>query len=368
MQSIGQKMKRLPLQAGAIGWLVGASACFWVAITLPLIAAAPKEAAAGANKRFIFYPPRPAPPRIQYLFSCGNNEDWGVRPSTFTQFLVGKEPPKTFLKPYGVAIRDNQIFVADTGARNITILDLNKKSMRYFAPSGEGRLGTPINISVDADGTRYIADTGRGQVLIFGKDESFLGAIGNKEETRPTDVKIFKDALYVVDVKKRCIRVYDKASHNLTRTFPDQAKAEITQLISPTNLALDTQGRCYVADLMGKVLCFGADGQYLRAIGNIGDSPGEFVRPKGMAVDREDRLYVVDAASQVVQVFDSAGRLLMYFGDAILNLPAGIAIDYEHNNHFQKYVAPDFKLEFLILVISQVGEEKLSVFGFGHKL
>jgi sugar lactone lactonase YvrE len=55
-------------------------------------------------------------------------------------------------------------------------------------------------------------------------------------------------------------------------------------------------------------------------------------RPKGIALDSEDHLYVVDGLWGVVQVFDEQGRLLYYFGtrgthNGEFQLPAGLFID-----------------------------------------
>ena len=77
-------------------------------------------------------------------------------------------------------MKDGKIFVCDTVAGAVEVFDLVKKRARYFVPRGEGRLLMPINISIDADGTRYVADTGRSQVVIFDKDGNYLGAMGDQ--------------------------------------------------------------------------------------------------------------------------------------------------------------------------------------------
>jgi len=46
--------------------------------------------------------------------------------------------------------------------------------MSFFNPVGDATLGMPINIAVDADGTRYITDTKRNQVLVF-KGDAYVG-------------------------------------------------------------------------------------------------------------------------------------------------------------------------------------------------
>jgi hypothetical protein len=89
-------------------------------------------------------------------------------------------------------------------------------------------------------------------------------------------------------------------------------------------------------------------------------------------VDRAGRVYVVDAASQVVQIFDADGKLLLFFGEPEgspvgLNLPAKVAIDYDHVGLFQTYAAPDFQVEYLVIVTNQYGDRKVSVFGFGGR-
>jgi DEAD/DEAH box helicase domain-containing protein len=41
---------------------------------------------------------------------------------------------------------------------------------------GPGRLTQPVNISIEPDGTKYVTDPVRGQVVIFGKDDNYLRA------------------------------------------------------------------------------------------------------------------------------------------------------------------------------------------------
>jgi DNA-binding beta-propeller fold protein YncE len=118
-----------------------------------------------------------------------------------------------------------------------------------------------------------------------------------------------------------------------------------------------------------QVLKFDDRGELLQTFGSLGRRLGQFVRPKGVAVDHEGRLYVVDAASGIVQIFDSDGELLLFFGGmgnrpGELYLPAKVVIDYDNVGLFADRVAPGYKLEYLVLVTSQYGGNKVSVFGF----
>lgn len=331
-----------------------------------------------AGPKTIFYPPPPDPPRVQFLVSFSDDRELGVAASKFRTFLTGAAPTaQPIIKPYGTVIVSNQLVICDTGTRSLAILDLERKSMRRFAPTGMAQMAMPVNVAIGADGTRYVADSGRSRVLCYGPDDAFLGELGGEDGARVTSVAWSRDRLYVTDINGHCVRVYEAASRRLVQTIPRDPGAltdkDPAKLFVPVNLAVDGAGRLYVSDLAAcRVQVYDADGRHLRTIGSQGDYPGQFARPKGVAVDREGRLYVVDAAAQVCQIFDADGRLLLFFGepggsDAALNLPAGISLDYDHVDRFQKYAAPGFIIEHLILITNHLGDRKVSVFALGHR-
>ena len=360
--------------------------CLWCRLTsLALVAGWLLLAAGCATKpsgnivpKFVFYPPAPESPRLQFLVSFSDAKDLGRQVSKFATFITGEEvAQEPILKPYGVLLANNELFVCDTGARCVDIMDLARKTMRRFSPQGSGKLGTPINLAVDADGTRYVTDTSRNQVLIYGADDSFHGAIGESETLRPTGVALGANRLYVTDLNGHCIRVYDKAKRALLFTIPRDAEAdedkEPGKLFMPVGLALDQKEHLYVSDMaVCRIQIYDSEGKHLRSLGSRGDLPGQFARPKGVAVDREGRIYVIDAAAQVCQIFDPDGKLLLFFGEpegsaAPLNLPAAVAVDYDHVKLFQQYAAPEFVVEHLVIITNQLGERKVSVYGLGHK-
>jgi len=324
------------------------------------------------QKTYTFFPPSPDDPRIQFLTTFSSEADLG-RGHSFADYITGDEKPTDpLVKPYGLAMHDGKIFVCDTVGGNIEVFDLKKRRASYFAPLGEGKFGLPINITIDADGTRYVSDTGRAQVLIFNAEGVFLEAMGRKGEMKPSDVAISADRLYITDLLNHCVKVFSKNGHKLLFSIPADDKAPQGKLLSPTNLALDQQnGRLLVSDTGGNtVKIYDLDGKYLSSIGHAGVAPGMFARPKGVAVDRQGITYVVDAATQVVQLFDMQGRLLLYFaqagasaqGDVVL--PAVVKVDYDNVSYFQKYVAPGRQCDYLIFVTSQFGGQKVSVYGF----
>jgi DNA-binding beta-propeller fold protein YncE len=103
---------------------------------------------------------------------------------------------------------------------------------------------------------------------------------------------------------------------------------------SPTHIAVDRKnGNVFVADTnMFRVQVFDKDGTYLRKFGQLGDNPGDFSRPKGIAVDSEGHIYVADAAFNNFQIFDDMGQLLLTIGHmgngaGQFQLPSGMYVD-----------------------------------------
>jgi DNA-binding beta-propeller fold protein YncE len=81
-----------------------------------------------------------------------------------------------------------------------------------------------------------------------------------------------------------------------------------------------------------RVELFGPDWLPQGVVGGLGDSPGLFARPRGLAFDGDGNLYVADAAFDNIQIFDLEGRLLLYFGKSgdeagQFCLPAGLYHD-----------------------------------------
>jgi DNA-binding beta-propeller fold protein YncE len=318
----------------------------------------------------VVYPAPPNPPRIQFLKAINTSDDVGRGVSFFSR-LVGEEATdkKGIAKPYGVAIRRGKIYVCDTVTGGLDVIDLDKGSLDFFQPGGEGRMRMPINCFVDESDVLYVADSEGDRVVVFDSTGTFAGAIGEGEDIKPSDVFVAGDSVWVSDMSTGKVRVYDRSTGTPLLAFPDAEPIEQEGLSAPSNLYVTPEG-VYVSDaLKGQVNVYTWGGEYIRTVGGYGSVFGKFARPKGIAVDRNENLYVVDAAFANVQLFDREGNLLMFFGGGgngpgDMMLPAKVAIDYDHLEYFREYVHPDFDLEHLIFVTNQTGPSKLSVYGF----
>jgi hypothetical protein len=333
-------------------------------------ASAPEKAVQGP----VFYPEPPALPRIQYLRSYTSAQDLGVKKSAFELFITGeKEKIKILDKPYGVAIYDGKIYVCDTNA-TVIVFDLKKNSYDPLpGAQGLGKLVQPLNISIDKDGNKYVADPFRAQVVIYDKNDAYIKSFGLPGEWKPVDAVVYEDKLYVADIQNSEIKVFDKETGDIVLRLGQAKDETYGRLVSPTNITFDKEGYLYVADAgRFQIVKMDRDGHIKGTIGELGDRMGSFARPRGVAVDRDGRIYAVDAAFDNVQIFNKEGRLLFFFGKAgtkpgDLFLPAKIFIDYDNISYFRQYADPRFEIECLLLVTSQFGNRMVNVYALGKE-
>lgn len=319
-----------------------------------------------------FYPPAPAAPRIQHLATLASARDFAPPRGGFAEFIAGKDKSRLALaQPYGAALWDGKLLVADTGAPGLMVFDLTGRTVALQPGAGAGRMRRPINVTVDRDGTRYVTDTALERVLVFDREQRFLRSLGVDQQFRPTDIAIVGDSLYIVDILHHQVQVLDKLSGRLLHHF-GRAGSGKDQLFQPTNIAIGPGGDVFIVDTGNfRVQRFQPDGRHVRSYGEAGNVAGTFARPKGISVDRMGRIYVGDAAFQNVQIFEDGGRMLMDFGRPMdglegLNLPAAVRLDYDHVALFGALAAPGFAVEHLVIVVSQYGPNKVDIYGYGR--
>jgi DNA-binding beta-propeller fold protein YncE len=317
----------------------------------------------------IVYPDPPAQPRIQYLTSFSSSKDFKNPQSAFNKFVFGEENALPVIKPYGITIHRNKIYICDTGLGGLEILDLENKTFEYFIPKGLGKLQLPINCALDDRNYIYVADGNRKQVVVFSDTKEFEKAITLNQGCKPTDVAVDRSTIWIYALDDHSIHIYDKFTGEFIGKFPGTASQGKEYLYQPANIEVH-DSTIYVSDIGAcRILTFDKQHNFLASFGKPGRGYGQFTRPKGVDADKYGNIYVVDAAFENVQVFDPAGQLLISFGGTYSGpggmwLPAGIAIDDQHNDYFSTYVDERFALDYLIFVTNQYGPDKISVYGF----
>jgi hypothetical protein len=82
-----------------------------------------------------------------------------------------------------------------------------------------------------------------------------------------------------------------------------------------SDLLVAPDGSIFVADghdakTNNRIVKYDRDGKFLLSWGKLGSGPGEFNSPHGLAMDRQGRLYVADRSNSRIQIFDQQGKFL----------------------------------------------------------
>lgn len=365
---------RLPTRAPAV---LGSRLHRLLVITVALIAPAGCQQPAtnlGAFPEPILYPLPPAAPRVAYLTSIDGAAFMGQESKPLARFLFGHdtETAGTITKPFGLAAADETLLVCDTRQNVVHVFDFKNGQAGRMGDTGRGRLLKPVAVAVDDQANRYVADAGRGEVVVFSPEGDPVRALRPSGETefKPVAVAYRHGKLYVVNASAHRVEVLDPESGALLQAMGERGSGP-GQMLFPNGLAIDAEGQILVTDLLNcRVQVFAPDGRLVRSFGRAGDRAGEFSRPKHLAVGSDGTVFVVDAAFQRVQVFDSQGRILMLFGGpggepGSLTLPAGICIDRTLLSHFADRIPAGFNAEYLIFVSDQFGHHRIGVYAFG---
>jgi sugar lactone lactonase YvrE len=99
---------------------------------------------------------------------------------------------------------------------------------------------------------------------------------------------------------------------------------------SPTDVLIAPNGDIFVADGHGaqtnaRIVKLSKEGKFIKAWGKEGKAPGEFDVPHGLAMDSQGRLFVADRANNRIQIFDQDGKFLAEWKQ--FGRPSGVFID-----------------------------------------
>lgn len=213
---------------------------------------------------------------LALLSGCGSSPEvpdliWGKRG------LRGGD----FIRPRAITIGTNtrgeeEVYIVDFAGR-IQAFDLKGTSLRLWkSPSIEN--GRPAGLCWSKKRQQLIvADSHYQQILFYSPSgelkQTMPGTLG------PNNLGPFQ---YVADVAE------DEAGNLYVSEFGNENQDRIRKLTS--------------------------EGHHITSWGGHGSLPGEFSRPRGLALSAKGELFVADASNHRIQVFDLNGKLLRIIG------------------------------------------------------
>jgi DNA-binding beta-propeller fold protein YncE len=194
------------------------------------------------------------------------------------------------------------VYVFNRGQHPVIVLDRDGK---FLSTWGEGVFTNPHGIFIGPDDSVYLVDNYDHTIRKFTTNGKLLMTIGEKD--RPSDTGFTDDSPTV----KRAAGPFNRQA----------------------NMALAPNGEILVADgyRNARVHRFSVSGKLLASWGEPGSGPGQFNLPHGIAVDRQGRVYVADRENLRIQVFTPEGRYITEWGQ--MNRPTDLFID-PHENLF----------------------------------
>jgi DNA-binding beta-propeller fold protein YncE len=293
----------------------------------------------------------PAPPekaRIVYLGVISTEADLKAKNSWtegLGELLFGKSKIGVLVAPSDVAIdQSDRLFVTDSGGAAVHIFDLNKRRYKQFAAlDGRQKLLKPVGLTIVGNRI-YVVDSVLRKVCVFDKDGKFMFSFGREHFSRPSGIAYSQEdeIVYVTDTADHTIEVFTRGGK-----FIEQIGSRGLgpgRFNFPTHLWVDKSGILYVSDTLNyRIQMFSRDRRFLRMFGQQGDRPSNFAHPCGVATDAFGNIYVTDRQFENVQLFDQQGQILLAFGQEGTHagqfwLPAGLFIDRRN----RIYVADSF--------------------------
>jgi DNA-binding beta-propeller fold protein YncE len=181
-----------------------------------------------------------------------------------------------------------------------------------------GWLHKPRVAAFDASDRLYIADL-TDRIQVFDRDGHYLRGWRTPEFNvdGPSGLTIDRlGRLLVADTHFYRVLVYSQEGELLFQIGDGIQGTTPGRFGYPTDVVIDRAGNFYVAEYgeNDRIQVFSPQGKWLRQWGGHGLNPGEFMKPRALALDDEERIYVADSCNHRIQVFDTAGKLLRVWG------------------------------------------------------
>lgn len=261
--------------------------------------------------------------------------DWlGYNGTSFGWHSVGYavkgSDPNKLDTPAGIACNAQHLYIADTNNGCIKKVNIVTNEILVIGEkgNGNGQYFAPSDVLIGPD-CLYIADSENGRVQAVSHNGGFLSII--QPDTSELNISFIdiainneKDLIYALDSGACSISIFDYYGY-FEQKLGSMGSGK-GQLLNPKGIALDSEGNILVVDTgNARVVKFCLNGE-IEHFGQYGTAQGQFRSPQKIITDKEDKIYVSDYDNHRVIIFNPDFSYYATLGEGILNQPMGIAI------------------------------------------
>ena len=189
-------------------------------------------------------------------------------------------------------------------------------------------LGETGGVATDARGHVYVFHRGPHPLLEFEPNGELVREIGEGLLVSAHGVEVDREGnIWAVDVGNHTVLKFNRGGRvAMVLGRKGVAGSQDENFDRPTDIAFAPNGDIYVTDGYGnsRVMKFSPDGRLLKKWGQKGTGPGEFDTPHSVAVDAQGRVYIADRENKRIQIFDADGNFLRQWTHA--GAPWGLEI------------------------------------------
>ena len=225
---------------------------------------------------------------------------------------------KAMNSPVHIAVsKSNEIWVTDRGLKGVYIFNAAGTFLRKFVPNGDPKFAwSPLAIAFGPDGNIYISDVGNSEkhrILVFAPDGRLITEWGHTEQVVsagdfPGDF-LFPNGIAVSGTGANALVFVADGNNRRVQVF--KTDGTFVRIINtsgtPRGVALDSQGHLYVVDALShRVDVYDEKGISLATFGENGVGPGQFNFPNDVTIDSAGRILITDRDNSQVQVWGYA--------------------------------------------------------------
>ena len=227
-----------------------------------------------------------------FVASCNNNrvEVFSETGEFLYQLGVGE-----LFYPSGMAIYGDSVYVSSSEFHSVSQFSLNEMCLvRKIRGRGSdnGQFNRPQQLTTDLIGRVFIADYGNNRICIHDQDLNHLRSITHPSMSRPTDVKVSRDRLYVLcPYNNPCMHVLTLEGDKLHSLI---TCGEGMDVLRPLFFCFDSLNNFVLSDRRShSIRVFSPERNLLHTIGREGHQPGMLYYPRGVAITPNGRLVCV---------------------------------------------------------------------------